>query len=115
MFSLFRRHRGKPVLIADVESGSVGFVVAVVAPGLPARVIVAQRQTLALESRSVEQTANGVVALLTDGAKKMVAAYGASSASKELGPIKTVHAVVGVPWVRARTSRASRSATTRTT
>ena len=106
MFS-FSRSKGKPVLVADVDSGSVGIGIVTLAKTGPARVVVSTRKTLPIESRALEQTATGVIGLLNECLAQLLKQYSESGAAHEYGPVGAIHAVIGVPWVRTRTSRAT--------
>ena len=96
------RNRGRPVLIADIDSGCVGIAVVVLGSSAP-HVVTYLKKTLPLESRAVEQTATGIIGLLTECVAQLIKNYSESESGRAYGPIASVYAIVGVPWVHSRT------------
>lgn len=103
MFSLFKRaQKGKPVLIVDVESGSVA--VAIVETGAAANVLHIERVFLPIEERSPEQLTKATTSLLSDLLSRFAKKYAESEVGKRVGPPTALYAVIGSPWVRSRTA-----------
>ena len=104
MFSLGKRaHGGKPVFLADIDSGSVAVSVAIVGEE-QARVLISERSFLSVENRDAEHTTAAIVQLLSDVTARIAKTYSESEVGKKEGPVSALYAVTASPWVRSRTS-----------
>lgn len=101
MFS-YRAHREKPVLILDVEGGSVAVAVALVKLGSPIRVILSERASIPPQERAQDHHTTAIVSLLRETLSRILKQYTDSPASHEHGSVQEPHVIVGVPWIRSR-------------
>ena len=101
--SLFRRHHDVPVLVANVESGSVAAAVILPSQKGPVRVVVAERADAALENRSPDQAKVATTGTLAEVAKKVVEKYTATDEARKHGPVQELHCIVGPSFSKART------------
>ncbi|TSC85942.1 MAG: hypothetical protein G01um10148_850 [Parcubacteria group bacterium Gr01-1014_8] len=109
MLSFFgRASKGKPVFVCEVESGSVAAAVVVLHSASAARVLSAERASLPLEQRTREQVLAGLPTLLGEASERVLKKYAEGDTFKAFGIPKTVHAIVGSPWVRSRTAHAEK-------
>lgn len=104
--SLFNRGGGKPVLIADIESGSVGIGVISLEGEESAQVLLSERAYLPLGVRDAEHSSSSISTLLSDVTGRVLKKYTESDAGKKHGPVASCRAFVSAPWVRSRTAYA---------
>lgn len=106
MLSFFgRKSAGKPVFVAEVESGSVAAAV-VVFSGEQARILASERSVLPLDQKTKDQAQTGIPTLLAEVSEKVLKKYTEGDHAKKFGAPRSVHAIVGSPWVRSRTAHA---------
>lgn len=98
-----RHHSGVPVLIADVENGSVAAAVMVPNAKGPARVLASCRIDVPIGAQSADQARSTSIASLGDATKQIVERYAQSDIAKTLGPIQALQAIVGPSLSRSRT------------
>lgn len=104
MFTLGKSaHKGKPVLIVDIESGSVAVSVVQIGGAL-ACILYIERVYLPIENRSPEQLTSATISLLKDVSQRAIKKYAESGVGKKTGPIQSLHVLVGSPWVRSHTA-----------
>jgi len=103
MFS--HRSEGKPVLVADIEDGSVGISLVSLAKNGPAEVHASLRTRLSIEDRTSDQARSAIVKSLEESIGKLTKS--AQDAGTE--PAHAVYATVRAPWTRFRTAEAQQA------
>jgi hypothetical protein len=110
MLSLFgRAQKGKPVVVAHVESGGVAVGVAIIESEKPARFVASERVRIPPLERSLEQQTSSLLTALSDVLARVVDSYSKSESGKKYKQPTSVHVVVGSPWVSSRTLQAENS------
>ena len=99
---MFRsRSKGRPVLVADIEDGSVGVSIVTFSQEGPAEVILSERKLLTFEARSREQAAVAITQLLEETTAMLLTAL-----AKRTDKVRTpehIYAILRAPWTRFRT------------
>ncbi len=105
MFSLKAR-REKPVLIADIESGSVGVAFALIKKNAPVKILVSKRAHLPLIERDAAHVTSSIITLFSETVPVLLKEYTESEHFARYGAAQSLTVVVGSPWVRSRSSGA---------
>lgn len=103
MFS-FGAHREKPVLILDVEGGSVAVAIALLKPNSPARIIFNERAYISPTERTQGRHTTAIIALTKEVLARTLKQYTDSPHARKHSTIQSIHTVVGVPWIRSRSA-----------
>ncbi len=105
MFS-FGARREKPVLIADIESGSVGVAIAILKKGAPVKILVCKRAHLPLIERDEAHVTSSIITLFSETVPVVLKEYTESEHAARYGAAQSLTVVVGSPWVRSRSAGA---------
>lgn len=109
MFIFGRAHRDTPVLIADVESGSVGVAIARKQASAAMEVLFSERSYVSIVERQEDHHTTAVLSQLRETLSRILKQYTESPHTATLGPIQRVHVIVGLPWVKTHSSVAEES------
>lgn len=92
------RAKTQPLLVADIESGSVGLAILSLVPGKPARIRAVARTSFSLEEKTPEQSRADIAQAMPELAAALFAQYakGKGTAQPERG-----YVVLHAPWVRS--------------
>lgn len=105
MFRLLPLHGGKPVVVADIGGGSVGFAVVVRNKTGPASVLRALRSVLPYEERTTAQTIALIASTLTETGEKVLSSY--ASGADNAGVPESVIVILRSPWANSETTQAT--------
>lgn len=96
LFSLFQRNSTKPIIVADIEGGSVGIAIVHLNKRGPASVILTARAALSLEERTPSQAVAEIAQTIPALAGQVLGAY----AKKHLPQPERGYVIIRSPWVR---------------